>query len=164
MKCSFFLLDDMGRDSPGALLDMLAEVASQTLHSEKKLSEMDAKSSPPKPKEPAKRKNPQVTYNVNQLLTMPAMQLVKLFSVFSSDELKRQYSYSCALVPGCGQNYTSFASEGRARMSIKSHLADHLEFLKNNAEACKYNKFNTSACSFMKCQLREQDFLHTTIS
>ncbi|XP_058790101.1 uncharacterized protein LOC131663624 isoform X2 [Phymastichus coffea] len=140
--------DDMGRDSPGALLDMLAEVASQTLHSEKKLSEMDAKSSPPKPKETVKRKNTQVTYNVNQLLTMPAMQLVKLFSVFSSDELKRQYSYSCALVPGCGQNYTSFASEGRARMSIKSHLADHLEFLKNNAET--YSTFTAVAVGCTK--------------
>lgn len=131
--------DDMGRDSPGALLDMLAEVASQTLHSEKKLSELDTKNA--KQKETKQRgggpKAQQVTFNVNQLLSMPATQLVKLFSVFSSDELKRQYSYSCALVPGCGQNYTSFASEGRARMSIKSHLADHLEFLKNNAETCE---------------------------
>lgn len=128
----------MGRDSPGALLDMLAEVASQTLHSEKKLSELEleTKNVVKPPKEP-KRKSQQVTYNVEQLLTMPATQLVKLFSVFSSDELKRQYSYSCALIPGCGQNYTSFASEGRARMSIKSHLADHLEYLKNNAETRK---------------------------
>lgn len=123
----------MGRDSPGALLDMLAEVASQTLHSEKKL-ELDTK--PVKQKE-TKRKSQQVSFSINQLLTMPATQLVKLFTVFSSDELKRQYTYACALVPGCGQNYTSFASEGRARMSIKSHLAEHLEFLKNNAEACE---------------------------
>jgi hypothetical protein len=127
----------MGRDSPGALLDMLAEVASQTLHSEKKLSELDTKNA--KQKE-TKRKSQQVTFNVTQLLSMPATQLVKLFSVFSSDELKRQYSYSCALVPGCGQNYTSFASEGRARMSIKSHLADHLDFLKNNAETCESHR------------------------
>lgn len=123
---------------------MLAEVASQTLHSEKKLSELDtSKTAGGKQKEASNKRNSsgkqaqQVTFNVNQLLSMPATQLVKLFSVFSSDELKRQYSYSCALVPGCGQNYTSFASEGRARMSIKSHLADHLEFLKNNAETCK---------------------------
>lgn len=130
----------MGRDSPGALLDMLAEVASQTLHSEKKLDELDsAKKSNNKPatREPKSRKTQQMVFDVNALLSMPATQLVKLFSVFSSNELKRQYSYSCALVPGCGQSYTSFASEGRARMSIKSHLADHLEFLKNNADTCE---------------------------
>ncbi|XP_011504156.1 PREDICTED: uncharacterized protein LOC105367222 isoform X2 [Ceratosolen solmsi marchali] len=135
----------MGRDSPGALLDMLAEVASQTLHSEKKLSELDTKNI--KQKE-IKRKSQQITFNVTQLLSMPATQLVKLFSVFSSDELRKQYSYSCALVPGCGQNYTSFASEGRARMSIKSHLADHLDFLKNNAET--YASFTASAVKYAK--------------
>ncbi|OXU17746.1 hypothetical protein TSAR_006670 [Trichomalopsis sarcophagae] len=141
---------NMGRDSPGALLDMLAEVASQTLHSEKKLSEleMDVKPVVAKPPKEPKRKSQQVTFNVGQLLTMPATQLVKLFSVFSSDELKRQYSYSCALIPGCDQNYTSFASEGRARMSIKSHLAEHLEFLKSNAES--YASFTATAVKYAK--------------
>ena len=181
----------MGRDSAGALLDMLAEVASQTLHSEKKLIEMDNTpprqmhealvqqvhsppvhviSTPIRPPiqqvqhvetttiQPAdnipiqventtrpnetktrdtKRKSQQVVYNVQQLLTMPATQMVKFFTNFNSDELRKQYSYTCALVPGCGQCYTSFASESRARVCIRAHLAEHLEFLKNNAETCK---------------------------
>ena len=127
----------MGRDSPGALLDMLAEVASQTLHSEKKLSEMDSKQSKTKPRKNSRKTQQTLVFTVNQLLTMPATQLIKLFTVFNSDELKRHYTYSCALVPGCGQSFTSFASEDKSRLSIQEHLAMHLEFLKNNSEQCK---------------------------
>lgn len=133
----------MGRDSPGALLDMLAEVASQTLHSEKKWTELSdpLKLQTKSDSSGVKKKCQQEPFfNSSQLLSMPATQLVKQFSVFTSDELKRQYSYTCALVPGCGQRYTSFASEGRARMSIKAHLADHLDYLKRDEEACKFNE------------------------
>ncbi|OAD61338.1 hypothetical protein WN48_01845 [Eufriesea mexicana] len=127
----------MGSDSPAALLDMLAEVASQTLHSEKKHSKSLLPSQCKSKTNCAKRKAHELFFNVPQLLSMPASQLVKQFSIFTSDELKRQYSYTCALVIGCGQKYTSFASEGRARMSIKAHLAEHLEYLKTNKEAYK---------------------------
>lgn len=131
------ILGIMGNDSPGALLDMLAEVASQTLHSEKKRSKLLLPSQCKSKTDYVKRKTHELTFNVPQLLSMPASQLVKQFSIFTSDELKRQYSYTCALVIGCVQKYTSFASEGRARMSIKAHLAEHLEYLKTNKEACK---------------------------
>ncbi|KAL7298500.1 hypothetical protein TKK_0008280 [Trichogramma kaykai] len=152
---------DMGHN--GAMLDMLAEVASQTLHCEKKLSEIDSKKANSKKNknqksQPTNQKSPKIqkvqknqksqikqssTYTVTQLLSMPATQLVKLFTVFSSDELRKLYSYSCALVPGCGENFTSFASEERANVSIKSHLADHLKFLQNNAET--YSTFTATA-------------------
>lgn len=141
-------LDGVGRDSPGALLDMLAEVASQTLHSEKKFTESvttNVTTNKPQSKGTDKKKcHQETTFNSSQLLAMPATQLVKQFSLFTSDELKRQYSYTCALVPGCGQRYTSFASEGRARMSIKAHLADHLDFLKRDEEACKFHSSFTN--------------------
>lgn len=127
----------MGSDSPAALLDMLAEVASQTLHSEKKYSKSLLTSQCKSKTDYIKRKTYESLFTVPQLLSMPASQLVKQFSIFTSDELKRQYSYTCALVVGCGQKYTSFASEGRARMSIKAHLAEHLEYLKTNKDACK---------------------------
>ncbi|XP_017876468.1 uncharacterized protein LOC108622873 isoform X2 [Ceratina calcarata] len=128
----------MGSDSPAALLDMLAEVASQTLNSEKKRNKLLIL--PPQCKSKAdhvKRKSHESSFNVPQLLSMPTTQLIKLFSIFTSDELKRQYSYTCALIVGCGQKYTSFASEERARMSIKIHLAEHLEYLESNKEAYK---------------------------
>ena len=129
--------ENVGRDSPAALLDMLAEVASQTLHSEKEQSEMTVKGKSKPKSESLKRKNQDLTFNVSQLISMSATQLVKQFSIFTSDELKRQYSYVCALLPDCEQKYTSFASEGRARMSMKAHLKDHLEYLKSDKEACK---------------------------
>ncbi|XP_015593645.1 uncharacterized protein LOC107267003 isoform X2 [Cephus cinctus] len=136
----------MGRNSPAALLDMLAEVASQTLHSEKKLDEFYVMNKMKSKTESTKRKSHETTFSVEQLLAMPASQLVKQFSVFTSDELKRQYSYACALIPGCTERYTSFASECRARMSIKAHLADHLEFLKR--DAVSYSSFTAIAVKY----------------
>ncbi|XP_076661825.1 uncharacterized protein LOC143365493 [Halictus rubicundus] len=127
----------MGTDSPAALLDMLAEVASQTLHSEKTHNKSLLTTQCKSKTDYIRRKPQEVSFSVPQLLSMPASQLVKQFSIFTSDELKRQYSYTCALVVGCGQKYTSFASEGRARMSIKAHLAEHLEYLKTNKETYK---------------------------
>ena len=127
----------MGSDSPAALLDMLAEVASQTLHSEKKRSKSLLASQCKTKTEYIRRKTQELSFTVPQLLSIPPSQLVKQFSIFTSDELKRQYSYTCALIVGCGQKYTSFASEGKARMSIKTHLAEHLEYLKTNKEAYK---------------------------
>ncbi|XP_012272293.1 uncharacterized protein LOC105695361 isoform X2 [Orussus abietinus] len=124
----------MGMDSPAALLDMLAEVASQTLNSEKHAEPMGTNKTKSK-SESVRRKAQELSFTLPQLLTMPSTQLVKQFTIFTSDELKRQYSYTCMLIPDCGQRYTSFASEGRARMSIKAHLADHLECLKRDKEA-----------------------------
>lgn len=80
---------------------------------------------------------------------MPVSHLVKQFAIFTSDELKRQYSYTCALVPGCQQKYTSFASEEKARVSIKSHLEEHLEYLKADKETCMY--FNNYLCTSKYC-------------
>ncbi|XP_012148828.2 uncharacterized protein LOC100881441 isoform X1 [Megachile rotundata] len=136
----------VGSDSPAALLDMLAEVASQTLHSEKKYSKSLSTSQCKSKADHIKRKTYESLFTVPQLLSMPASQLVKQFSIFTSDELKRQYSYTCALVVGCGQKYTSFASEGRARMSIKAHLAEHLEYLKTNKDA--YKNFTAKSVSY----------------
>ncbi|XP_050475887.1 uncharacterized protein LOC126866399 [Bombus huntii] len=144
----------MGNDSPGALLDMLAEVASQTLHSEKKRSKLLLPSQCKSKTDYVKRKAHELTFNVPQLLSMPASQLVKQFSIFTSDELKRQYSYTCALVIGCVQKYTSFASEGRARMSIKAHLAEHLEYLKTNKEA--YKTFTAKSVSYKNYKISPQ--------
>ncbi|XP_020706558.2 uncharacterized protein LOC105683399 isoform X2 [Athalia rosae] len=143
MHADSFPMYGVGRDSPGALLDMLAEVASQTLHSEKKKTESAQPMKSQAKGDSVKKKCQEPSFTSSQLLSMPATQLVKQFSVFTSDELKRQYSYTCALVPGCGQRYTSFASEGRARMSIKAHLADHLDFLKRDEAA--YSTFTAVA-------------------
>ncbi|XP_012233055.2 uncharacterized protein [Linepithema humile] len=125
--------DTIGRDSPSALLEVLAEVASQTLHSEKKrinsLLTLQCKSA-----KVASVKRKESCFTVSQLLSMPVSHLVKQFTIFTSDELKKQYSYTCALVPDCQKKYTSFASEEKARVSIKNHLEEHLEYLKADKE------------------------------
>ncbi|XP_066582851.1 uncharacterized protein [Prorops nasuta] len=134
----------MGRDSPGALLDMLAEVASQTLHSEKSRNNLLISSKcKDRNSEIVKRKSQDIYYTIPQLLAMPVSQLVKQFSIFTSDELKRQYSYTCSLISGCEQKYTSFAGEGKARALIKDHLTKHLEELKVNKEA--YSSFTVAS-------------------
>ncbi|XP_012543214.1 uncharacterized protein LOC105840733 [Monomorium pharaonis] len=126
--------DTIGRDSPSALLEVLAEVASQTLHSEKKhINSMLTLQFKPKTTN-MKRNMKETCFTVSQLASMPVSHLVKQFAVFTSDELKRQYSYACALMPDCHQKYTSFASEEKARAYIKSHLEEHLEQLKANKE------------------------------
>lgn len=149
----------MGRDSPSASLDMLAEVASQTLHSEKKHINLLLASQCKSSMKMANIKRKESCFTVPQLLSMPISHLVKQFAIFTSDELKRQYSYTCALTPGCQQKYTSFASEGKARTSIKNHLEEHLQYFKTNKEACKcilllsqYFYINPSIITFLPLQ------------
>ncbi|XP_011050078.1 PREDICTED: uncharacterized protein LOC105143439 isoform X1 [Acromyrmex echinatior] len=133
--------DTVGRDSPSALLEVLAEVASQTLHSEKKhINSMLTLQFKPKT---ASMKRKESCFTVSQLVSMPVSHLVKQFAVFTSDELKRQYSYTCALVPGCHEKYTSFASEEKARACIKIHLEKHLEQLKADKET--YDTFTAKS-------------------
>ncbi|XP_018370940.1 PREDICTED: uncharacterized protein LOC108766257 [Trachymyrmex cornetzi] len=131
----------VGRDSPSALLEVLAEVASQTLHSEKKhINSMLTLQFKPKT---ASMKRKESCFTVSQLASMPVSHLVKQFAIFTSDELKRQYSYTCALVPGCHEKYTSFASEEKARACIKIHLEKHLEQLKADKET--YDTFTVKS-------------------
>ncbi|XP_051160906.1 uncharacterized protein LOC127281302 [Leptopilina boulardi] len=151
---NFYDGENVGRDSPAALLDMLAEVASQTLHSEKEQSEKSVVNKSKIKSECLKRKNQDLTYSLVQLISMPMTQLIKQFSIFTSDELKRQYSYVCTLMPDCEQKYTSFASESKARMSIKAHLEDHLEYLKSNNET--YTTFTVNTGKKMKTKLQNK--------
>lgn len=145
------IVGTMGRDSPSASLDMLAEVASQTLHSEKKhINLLLASQSKSKTVSVKRKESSKECFTVHQLLSMSVSHLVKQFAIFTSDELKRQYSYTCALMPGCQQKYTSFASEGKARTSIKNHLEEHLRCFKMNKEACKLLFHHSYANTFMK--------------
>ncbi|XP_011642485.2 LOW QUALITY PROTEIN: variant-silencing SET domain-containing protein-like [Pogonomyrmex barbatus] len=142
----------IGRDSPSALLEVLAEVASQTLHSEKKHNN-SMLTLQFKPKTASmKRKD---CFTVSQLMSMPVSHLIKQFAIFTSDELKRQYSYSCALVPGCQQKYTSFASEEKARVCIKNHLEEHLEHLKADKEA--YDTFTAKSINHKNLKINLQN-------
>ncbi|XP_043277132.1 zinc finger protein 595-like isoform X2 [Venturia canescens] len=111
---------------------MLAEVASRTLRSES----IHAIDSSTKSKQKVIDTNEEVCWNLGRIQSMPPNQLVKHFAIFNGDELKRRYSYECNLIPGCRQKYTSFASESKARVSITTHLVDHLERLRNSQDSC----------------------------
>ncbi|XP_014210257.1 uncharacterized protein LOC106640673 isoform X2 [Copidosoma floridanum] len=147
---SNFNSDDAADVKNPDMLGMLAEVASQTLHSETKKDELDAKKK--KAKEPKRKNNnqPAQSYTIAQLLTMPAGQLIKLFTVFSGDELKKQYSYACALIPGCDGIFSSFASDAKAKLNIQQHLAEHLEHWRSNMNSCDCANFTVTPVTQLK--------------
>jgi len=56
--------------------------------------------------------------------------LVNYFSEPSSNELTRNFAYTCALIPlTCAETFTSFGSELKARNMMKEHLLDHMRQL-----------------------------------
>lgn len=125
------------------LLDMLAEVASQTLHSDptvktspvKKKSTERAVREPrekPEPKESARRKSSKRaevdTLTAAKLRSLSLSQQLRLCSRLDGDEMRRTFTYTCLLEPElCGQTFSSFGSEGRARQMMRTHLLEHLK-------------------------------------
>ena len=56
--------------------------------------------------------------------------LVTYFSEPSSNELTRNFAFTCALIPQeCAETFTSFGGELKARNAIKEHLLNHLRQL-----------------------------------
>lgn len=135
------------RPSSG-LLDMLAEVASQTLHSDptvktspakKKIMERAVREPREKaePKEAPRRKVAKLsvlqkaeidTLTSAKLRSMSVSQQLRLCSRLDGDEMRRTFTYTCLLEPElCGQTFSSFGSEGRARQMMRTHLLEHLK-------------------------------------
>jgi len=68
--------------------------------------------------------------NLDKIWSLNDKQLVSLFAEASSNELSRNFAYTCALMPhNCSAIFTSFGSEIKARAAIKEHLLDHLRQL-----------------------------------
>ncbi|KAJ1523673.1 hypothetical protein ONE63_001513 [Megalurothrips usitatus] len=135
------------RPSSG-LLDMLAEVASQTLHSDPTVKTSPAKKKAveratreprekPEPKEAVKRKAGKFlklqkaevdTLTAAKLRSLSLSQQLRLCSRLDGDEMRRTFTYTCLLEPElCGQTFSSFGSEGRARQMMRTHLQEHLK-------------------------------------
>ncbi|KAG8240497.1 hypothetical protein J6590_107374, partial [Homalodisca vitripennis] len=67
---------------------------------------------------------------LNQARMLSVNQLVRTFSRFESDELRRLFSFQCLLIPKkCNVRFDSFGNETKARNLIKDHLLTHLEEL-----------------------------------
>ncbi|XP_069695781.1 uncharacterized protein [Periplaneta americana] len=133
----------------GALLDMLAEVASQTLHSDPSVKMSPVKRPTMKTSDIgchlSSKKKQRVTcrsrsgdgdtMDLEYLRSLTANHLLKLFSEFDGDEIRRIFTFTCFMEPDqCHKQFSSFGSEGKARQQMKSHLLEHVHQLELKAE------------------------------
>ena len=69
--------------------------------------------------------------DLDEILKLTPKQLVRHFTVFESNELRRTFKHTCRLVPyECQYETSSFGSEAKSVRDIKQHLQEHLELLK----------------------------------
>lgn len=67
---------------------------------------------------------------LNQAKMLSGNQLVRTFSRFEGDELRRIFSFQCLLLPKrCSARFESFGSEAKARNRMMDHLLAHLDKL-----------------------------------
>lgn len=77
------------------------------------------------------------TMDLEYLRSLKANHLLKLFSEFDGDEIRRIFTFTCFMEPDqCHQQFSSFGSEGKARQQMKTHLLEHVHQLELKAE-CK---------------------------
>ncbi|XP_054263532.1 zinc finger and BTB domain-containing protein 49-like [Macrosteles quadrilineatus] len=111
---------DDSNGQTGAMLNMLAEVASQTLRQTETATPVVRR----------KRSKEACGMPLNQAKMLSGNQLVRTFSRFEGDELRRTFSFQCLLIPRkCCVRFESFGSETKARNLIKDHLLSHLDDL-----------------------------------
>lgn len=68
--------------------------------------------------------------NMEQIKTMSANTLIRIFAETDFDEMKRMYCYSCFLLPGeCRAQFKSFGNESKAKKDIRVHLEKHVDEL-----------------------------------
>ena len=74
---------------------------------------------------------------LEQILGLTEKNLVNMFSDVESNEMRRNFTYTCYLMPKqCKKQFTSFGSEMKAHGEIKKHLYRHLDELTKEAN-CK---------------------------
>ncbi|KAK6638551.1 hypothetical protein RUM43_006818 [Polyplax serrata] len=119
------LTSTRSRADSGALLDMLAEVASQKLL----FSPMKRKSG-----YDLQKTDKDCSLTVSQVKSLSTNQLIKLFSTTEFNEIKKLYSFHCSFDQNCNAKFISFGNENRAKEKFKKHLFLHLETLKTDIE------------------------------
>ncbi|XP_041351883.1 zinc finger and BTB domain-containing protein 18-like [Gigantopelta aegis] len=109
-------------------LDVLAQVASATLQKEPKFS--------PSKRVPVSKRNLQSLdlLNLDQIQTLSDKVLINLFADLVCNEMTRNYTYTCCLMPKkCKDSFSSFGNESKARLKIRTHLLSHIEQLIDDA-------------------------------
>lgn len=116
-------------------LDMLAEVASATLQNDPSLiSNFHLQRSRNSIKVSGSSSRKSVTSSdkltLDQINSLSEKNLFEMFSEHICDEMKRNYSFQCYLIPEkCSQVYKSFGNETQARIKMKAHLLNHIKEL-----------------------------------
>ncbi|XP_049274075.1 E3 ubiquitin-protein ligase ZFP91 isoform X1 [Rhipicephalus sanguineus] len=111
------------------LLTMLAEVASAELESDTVL----VKDSAHKARKSVQQADALV---LDQIRILSDRVLLESFSEFTSNEMRRTFSYRCYLMPSaCAETFSSFGNEHKARSQMKSHLLSHIAELLAEANA-----------------------------
>jgi len=133
--------DDDSCHGDSGLLNMLAEVASATLHNDSLARRTrNPRGRPRKQTTEAKVKQDLDSDPVDsnkltlaQLQLLTEKQLVDLFALMDSDEIRRTFSYSCHLLQRCQFTSSSFGSEMKARQEMQKHLSEHVRDLMRKA-------------------------------
>ncbi|XP_062568663.1 uncharacterized protein LOC134230821 [Saccostrea cucullata] len=114
-------------DSSYMSLDVLAQVASATLEKEP----AGSKHKSPAAKRITKRNVQNLElFNLEQIQLLSERCLVNFFSKLTSNEITRNFIFTCALMPEkCEVQYKSFGNETQARLRMKKHLNAHIQDL-----------------------------------
>lgn len=69
-------------------------------------------------------------FNLEQIQLLSERCLVNFFSDLTSNEITRNFIFTCALMPDkCQVQYKSFGNETQARLRMKKHLNAHIQDL-----------------------------------
>ncbi|XP_014770030.1 uncharacterized protein LOC106869040 [Octopus bimaculoides] len=110
-------------------LDVLAQVAADTLQNSEKLQSKIAT------KKMSKRSIQCLDIlNLEQIQMLSEKSLLNFFSEMTCNEMTRNFTYQCFLIPDkCCEKFTSFGNEAKAKLQIRQHLADHIQQLLDEA-------------------------------
>ncbi|XP_071521951.1 uncharacterized protein [Panulirus ornatus] len=113
-----------------SMLNMLAEVASVTLHTDPSVTDTSPASRSKASNAASRKPSDYDLLTLEHVAGMTDNLLVKLFAEFESNEMWRRFTYTCGMLPAaCSKYFQSFGSEHKARAGMKSHLQAHLKSL-----------------------------------
>ncbi|XP_029658043.1 uncharacterized protein LOC115232346 isoform X1 [Octopus sinensis] len=106
-------------------LDVLAQVAADKLRDDEKLRQKSTS------KKISKRSIQCLDIlNLEQIQSLSDKTLLNLFSEITCNEMTRNFTYQCYLIPEkCQEKFTSFGNETKAKMHMKQHLINHIDQL-----------------------------------
>ncbi|XP_035225060.1 uncharacterized protein LOC118197632 [Stegodyphus dumicola] len=144
---------------------MLAEVASATLKSDPSLNSNGSRQRFRKNSKSRltinncskKSMNGSEKLTLDQIKVLSDKMLIEMFSELTSDEIRRNYSFKCFLIPDkCSQIFKSFGNETRARCKMKAHLLSHIHDLisEANGKNC-YDRFTAEPLYVRRRRLKE---------